>query len=131
MVPLTVPLACTCTGEMTVEPLAGVQMWTPGDDGALQDPPPPDHRIDRALPLLARRIAGDNGEPMGTGSQANRSTECIAGRGVLLHPIHPQLHAREGSGDGCSRLDLDRRADGRTAGRQTDVDTDGRRCAAG
>jgi hypothetical protein len=34
-VPVTVAAACTCTGELTVEPLAGAQMWTPAEDGAL------------------------------------------------------------------------------------------------
>ena len=32
--PVTVATACTCTGELTVEPLVGAQMWTPADDGA-------------------------------------------------------------------------------------------------
>ena len=36
MVPVTVAAACTCTGELTVEPLAGAQMWTPAEDGTLQ-----------------------------------------------------------------------------------------------
>jgi hypothetical protein len=35
MVPATVEEASTSTGELTVEPLAGAQMWTPFDDGAL------------------------------------------------------------------------------------------------
>jgi hypothetical protein len=39
MVPVTAEAACTCTGELTVAPLAGAQMWTPGEDGALQVPP--------------------------------------------------------------------------------------------
>lgn len=39
-VPLTVVAAETCTGELTVEPLAGVQIFTPGDVGAVQLPVP-------------------------------------------------------------------------------------------
>jgi hypothetical protein len=35
MVPVTVAEALTSTGELTVEPLAGAQMWTPFEDGAL------------------------------------------------------------------------------------------------
>ena len=36
MVPVTVAEACTDTGELTLEPLAGLQMWTPAEDGAVQ-----------------------------------------------------------------------------------------------
>lgn len=35
-VPVTVAVAVTCTGELTFEPLAGAQMFTPAEVGALQ-----------------------------------------------------------------------------------------------
>ena len=37
IVPLTVEADRTDTGELTVEPLAGEQMWTPAELGAEQD----------------------------------------------------------------------------------------------
>jgi hypothetical protein len=41
IVPVTVADACTVTGELTVEPLVGLQIFTPGLVGALQPDPPP------------------------------------------------------------------------------------------
>ena len=37
-VPVMVACACTCTGEVTLEPLAGLQTLTPGELGALHVP---------------------------------------------------------------------------------------------
>jgi hypothetical protein len=38
-VPVTVPAASACTGELTVAPLAGWQIETPGEVGAEHAPP--------------------------------------------------------------------------------------------
>jgi hypothetical protein len=37
MVPVTFAVAVTFTGELTLEPLVGLQMWTPSEAGAEQD----------------------------------------------------------------------------------------------
>jgi hypothetical protein len=41
IVPVTLAAACTATGELTVDPLAGLHMFTPGLLGAVQPVPPP------------------------------------------------------------------------------------------
>ena len=57
IVPLTVAAACTSTGELTVDPLAGAQMWTPAEDGAL-------HVVEVGTTTKAFGVAGMvNGEP--------------------------------------------------------------------
>ena len=38
--PVTLPVAWACTGELTVEPFAGLQMWTPAELGAEHEPAP-------------------------------------------------------------------------------------------
>ena len=37
IVPVTFEVAVTSTGELTLDPLVGLQMWTPAEVGAEQD----------------------------------------------------------------------------------------------
>ncbi len=75
MVPVTFEVAVTSTGELTLAPLAGLQMWTPAEVGAEQDGVALTVIVDGLRYLRIIPAVSDDTHPVRTGGKGQRGIE--------------------------------------------------------
>ena len=131
IVPVTFEVAVTSTGELTLDPLVGLQMWTPAEVGAEQDDDALTVIVDGLRYLRIIPAVSDDAHPMRTGGNGQRGIEesvigkCTGKLFELLLTIHPDIDFADGLGGGRANRKVDRRGYGAACSWTALSDADG------